>query len=106
MATELENGALFAAMNLLVHSVMYSYFSSVAFGKRWGTGVRLFITSLQIIQMLFGVVIIVYNMVHCNTHPYLSAAGLLMYISYAYLFIELFIKNYIVKQPHANKASD
>jgi len=92
----LENGALFAAMNLLVHSIMYTYYASVSYGRQWPLLVKQGITSLQILQMVLGSAIIVYNMISCNTHPYLSAGGLAMYISYAYLFIDLYMNNYVI----------
>jgi len=104
----MENGGLFASMNLLVHSVMYSYFALSAFGFRFPDPLRMGITSLQITQMIFGTLIILHNIIKCNTHPELSTFGLLMYISYAVLFIDLFLKSYVFKekksehQHHAN----
>jgi len=104
----LENGGMFAGMNLLVHSIMYSYYASVSYGRQWPLSVKMSITSLQIAQMVLGSAVIVYNMLYCNTHPYLSAGGLAMYLSYAYLFIDLYINNYVTtkkekKEPQVKK---
>lgn len=42
---------LFAGMNLIVHSIMYTYFAIVALGVRFPNQVRMTITLLQIVQM-------------------------------------------------------
>jgi hypothetical protein len=47
-----ENGGAFAAMNLVVHSIMYTFYTFGSAGIRFPTPVMIFITSLQIIQMV------------------------------------------------------
>jgi len=102
----LENGGFFAAMNLLVHSIMYTYYAMAEFGVVFPNILRAGITSLQIIQMLLGTFGVVHNLYYCNTHPVIMFSGLVMYLSYAWLFIDLFIKYYITKTqpagPHKN----
>lgn len=58
-AIQVENGGMFAGMNLLVHSVMYSYYCLTSLGFRFSNGVRSSITNIQILQMLLGIVICV-----------------------------------------------
>jgi len=93
-AYSIENGGLFAAMNLVVHSIMYTFYTLGAAGARFPTAVMVFITLLQIIQMVLGTAIVAANILHCNDHPYIQIAGLIMYLSYGLLFIHFFINKY------------
>lgn len=92
-AQQLPNGGWFAMMNLIIHSIMYSYFALTAYGMRFSNPTRLMITALQISQMVFGLMIVIHNLVVCNTHPLSSWLGLIMYASYAVLFIQLFMES-------------
>jgi len=107
-AVQAENGASFALMNLIVHSIMYSYYGTVACGKRFSMVIRQSITSLQIVQMLLGTLIAVHNLVRCNTQPYNNTVALIMYLSYATLFTQLYVSEYYslsskAKSPHIPK---
>jgi len=89
-SVQVQNGGWFAGMNLIVHSVMYSYYAACAFGARFNNTVRLSITSLQILQMVAGVSIVVHNMCTCLDYKFNSYFALVMYVSYMLLFIQLF----------------
>ncbi len=60
-----QNGGWFAGMNLVVHSVMYSYYAACAFGAEFSKTTRLSITTLQILQMVAGTAIVLHNMFTC-----------------------------------------
>lgn len=96
-AIQLPNGGWFAAMNLIVHSLMYSYYAACARGVRFSQTTRQSITSLQILQMVAGVSIVVHNMIVCNVNPIHNMFGLGMYISYFILFTKLFVDSYCTK---------
>lgn len=66
-AVQVENGGMFAGMNLLVHSVMYTYYGLTALGFRFSNPVRKSITNIQILQMLLGTLICVVDLL--LTHP-------------------------------------
>jgi len=93
-ATRLENGGIFAWMNLAVHSFMYTYYACSMLKMSWTRYFRQSITTIQIFQMFFGVYFILYNIQFCNTHPFELYAGLIMYLSYAILFIKFYVENY------------
>jgi len=96
-AVGLENGGAFTIMNLIVHSIMYSYYAGTAAKMSWTKYIRQYITTIQILQMVLGALIVIHNIVACNTHPVEHYFGLVMYISYALLFVDLYYKNYISK---------
>eukprot|EP00004_Rigifila_ramosa_P013651 TRINITY_DN3045_c0_g1_i2.p2 TRINITY_DN3045_c0_g1~~TRINITY_DN3045_c0_g1_i2.p2 ORF type:complete len:156 (+),score=35.03 TRINITY_DN3045_c0_g1_i2:153-620(+) len=89
-------GIWFAAMNLVVHTVMYFYYflTSLGFRPFWGEA----ITILQITQMVAGLVISASTWYFNNQSPQtcthnknLTLAGLGMYASYFVLFVMFFI---------------
>lgn len=88
-------GVIFAAMNLCVHAIMYGYYCLGAMGYR--PPFPMFITLLQIAQMVFGT----YVVVQCKTCPSAEAnpstywSALIMYSSYAVLFLLFFLNRYI-----------
>lgn len=96
-------GGPFAAMNLIVHSIMYSYYMIMAAGIRMPSWVSFIITSLQIIQMFGGMAVLTLSLNLCPTSNLTADAhlyrnyilGLAMYISYAFLFIKLFAGRYL-----------
>jgi hypothetical protein len=98
-ATQIPNGGWFAAMNLIIHSLMYAYYAACANGVRFSNRTRLTITSLQILQMVLGVLIVLHNFFRCNTHPGNYMFGLIMYASYMVLFTQLFLQSYVWKKP-------
>ncbi len=91
-------------MNLVIHSIMYSYYAACAKGFRFSNRTRLGITSLQILQMILGTAIVIHNIVACNYHPYNAVFALIMYVSYAFLFMKLFVQSYVVKRSEDRKA--
>jgi elongation of very long chain fatty acids protein 6 len=105
-AYQIPNGGWFAAMNLIIHSLMYSYYAAGAYGVRFSNHVRVSITSLQILQMVLGVAIILHNFLRCNTHPENYIFGLVMYSSYMVLFIKLFLDSYVFKKRAGSHAKD
>jgi len=106
-------GLWFATMNYFVHSIMYLYFALTLHGsflaskpfqkflKRWVSPV---VTSLQITQMVMGLVVLVagtWRAVQfpgtCEYLPKITAIlGLGMYASYFVLFAQLFVNHYIL----------
>ena len=58
----LRPGLWFSAMNYLVHSIMYAYFAATSVSQSWRRAVRpyaIFITLLQLAQMVVGIVVTV-----------------------------------------------
>ena len=101
----------FITMNYFVHSIMYVYYairaSSIYRPPVW---VNVFITSLQLLQMIVGVwvnVYVYYNMNYtpgwsCDgkietTHTYVYLA-FVMYFSYFILFAQFFYNTYVSKE--------
>lgn len=108
-------GFTFASMNYTVHSIMYTYYFICACGYR--KVVRPFascITGLQILQMIVGVMIVLYLTIQvfilkapCKANSYNIMYGLVMYASYLVLFCKLFYSNYIKKNtPSTGAAAD
>ncbi|PIK57590.1 putative elongation of very long chain fatty acids protein 6-like [Apostichopus japonicus] len=108
-------GRYFSSVNFAVHSLMYSYFAIRASGLiRLPRQVNITITSLQLIQMFFGIYVNVYAYIEIsngrqcdNTWPSLYAS-FAMYASYVLLFANFFYQTYLVKskpgpgKPHTN----
>jgi len=106
-------GLWFATMNYFVHSIMYLYFALTLHGsflaskkfqkflKGW---ISPLVTSLQIAQMLMGLVVLVggtwqavSDPSSCEHLPKITAVlGLGMYASYFVLFAQLFVNHYIL----------
>lgn len=92
--------------NFLVHSFMYSYYGLKALKVRIPKPIAVCITSLQLVQMVVGVIV--------NVHAYqVKQAGiacdvsdrninlcLIMYSSYFILFARFFYKSYLKKPYH------
>jgi len=104
-AYAIENGEFFAAINSFDHALMYSYFAFVAFGIRFPNPIRMMITTLQIIQMVLGTILVTHNLIICNRTPYIQLGGLGMYISYAILFCDFFRNQYIAKKAEITQIS-
>lgn len=90
-------GWYFAAMNLSVHSIMYSYYALAAMGYGRAmakSGLNKIITTIQITQM-FGGIGIIFMSTHCDridNHGLVLAT--VMYVSYLFLFAKLFYDKY------------
>ena len=52
-----STGLWFAAMNTVVHSIMYSYYAARTLGVKVGRRVAMTITAMQIFQMVFGLIV-------------------------------------------------
>jgi elongation of very long chain fatty acids protein 6 len=100
-------GVYFAAMNYIVHSIMYSYYFLMSVSgptRKLVKPVAPLITFLQLAQMVGGLVLIVTANVFSrdeagcegNSHTILRAA-LVMYASYFALFLKFFAEAYIFK---------
>ncbi|RNF25827.1 fatty acid elongase [Trypanosoma conorhini] len=98
---------VFAAMNLTVHAIMYLYFAMCACGfKKTMRRFAPFITMLQIAQMVVGTVVTVYSAYAvyaapagaargCHVSKSNARMGVLMYLSYLYLFSVMFANAYL-----------
>jgi len=103
-SVRIATGAWFACMNYTVHSLMYGYFAVM--GTKYRKAVSpyaMFITLLQLAQMLVGMFVTVKAVLHqsmgeeCHVNRANSALGLCMYASYFVLFFKLFVDNYCKK---------
>jgi len=97
-------GLWFAAMNYSVHSIMYFYFGltqSGPTGKRLAKRFSMFITTMQLLQMVVGILVTVWSVVQhaqgatCFVSLTNSLLGLIMYASYFVLFLQLFLQHYV-----------
>ena len=102
-ASNLTAGALFALMNYFVHSIMYGYYAIRSLGinpSDYGLGKRIvpiLITSLQILQMILGFIIMIQIGIRCSSsicNSYNTIFGLGIYGTYFYLFVSYFVKRY------------
>ena len=100
-ATGSSMGRYFMAMNSFVHVFMYSYFAASSLSIRLPKLVAMFITSIQILQMLGGICVVLYshnrlaNGHHCEVDPSVITYSLLMYASYFLLFLKYFYDSYL-----------
>mmetsp|Transcript_47677 Transcript_47677/g.103683 ORF Transcript_47677/g.103683 Transcript_47677/m.103683 type:complete len:349 (+) Transcript_47677:44-1090(+) len=102
--TTVAPGLWFASMNYSVHTIMYFYFfmTNVGFYKAMQP-LAPFITTIQIIQMVGGIVCltkVAYEQLYmgevktCDVNPANWKLGLAMYLSYFFLFAVLFAQKY------------
>jgi elongation of very long chain fatty acids protein 6 len=102
-------GRWFVAMNLTVHSFMYTYYAFKAARFSIPKKVSLFITTLQLLQMIAGVWINVYALMKklnggsCDTPTEGLYFALLIYFSFFVLFANFFVKAYLKKENSAIK---
>jgi elongation of very long chain fatty acids protein 6 len=95
-----SSGRWYMVMNYCVHSVMYGYFALRALRVRMPQQVRVTVTSLQIIQMMIGlgVVISAYFLKRGGTECHQSYSNMVltvvMYVSYLILFLKFFRQEY------------
>ena len=106
-------GLWFASMNYTVHAIMYFYFGLTQCGDRGRKFAKRFavlITSLQLLQMVIGIVVTVSSVVYhaydatCYVSLFNSALGLVMYSSYFVLFLQLFLNHYVFNKKVAKKS--
>jgi hypothetical protein len=111
--TKAPAGLTFCVMNYGVHAVMYFYYFLMAVSKKkikWA----MLITSLQISQMIVGVIVtligVYISTVSPSTDCWLSKennwAAFVMYGSYLVLFLEFFIARYFGRKSNKAKAEN
>jgi elongation of very long chain fatty acids protein 6 len=105
--TESGAGIYFVAMNYLVHAVMYTYYFLHAIKKLPKWFKSWIVTTLQISQMIVGIIIVSASLYYylyggvkyapreCNNKLSNVVAGVVIYSSYLYLFLEYAIKRFI-----------
>jgi len=94
------------ALNLVVHTIMYFYFSVQALRVRTPRYVAKFITTIQIVQFVIGCYIFIHlvyiklanSVPGCATSWNVLSLGALMYLSYLYLFAQFFYHSYVAKR--------
>jgi len=90
----------YIVMNYCIHSVMYTYFALRALRVRVPSFVRMSVTSLQILQMIVGLVVSACAFVikqsgsDCHQSYENAVAAILMYGSYLVLFVQFFYQQY------------
>lgn len=108
-------GRWFTAMNYLVHAFMYSYYTLRALQFRLPKYISVFITSMQITQMVMGLVVNFSSYhyksqgIYCQQSYENMRYSLIMYCSYFVLFGYFFYTSYIQPKPVAalkNKTSE
>lgn len=107
---QIGSGRWFIVMNYIVHAVMYTYYATRALKFIVPKWVNMFITTLQLIQMIFGIVVnVVAYMALVNgrkcQHNYTNIQfSSLMYFSYLILFAHFFCTTYIMQgHTHSKK---
>lgn len=92
----------FAAMNLVVHSIMYTWYAATRVGWRSPKIVMMIVTLLQLAQMVVGVSIVLTNTFSDPGCPDPSSTyALIMYTSYFFLFAQLFVNSYLIPKATA-----
>lgn len=81
---------------------MYGYYAITSKGIRLPKVLSVSITSLQLVQMFFGMTVAAYSIAYCDLKDNSSAYwGLVLYSSYAILFGNFFFESYCT--PSAGK---
>ena len=107
---QMPTGVFFAAMNSVVHSVMYLYYTIAAVTRppKWG----MFVTIIQILQMFVGMFITAYHYYLLNRTPNCNGsyvnltAASIMYTAYMLLFVEFFVSRYFRKTSSDRKTEN
>ena len=90
-------------MNFVVHAFMYTYYTLRAFRVRVPRTVNVFITSMQLVQMVVGVTMTSYSFyllsqnITCQQTLANNIFSAIMYASYLALFANFFYKTYVNK---------
>lgn len=106
-ANEVAAARWFCSMNFGVHSIMYTYYALKALPNliwipKW---VSMVITTLQTLQMVAGTYVVTaafkahMSGQQCATDTVMSATGLIIYVSYLFLFSHFFYKAYCAPKP-------
>jgi len=96
-------GIYFIAMNYSVHAFMYFYYYLMAVNMKPKWLNPMWITTIQISQMIVGIIISVAGFVYnsdpeCKADKNLLYFQAIMYGSYLYLFMEFMVKRFFVGQ--------
>ena len=94
-------GSLFALMNYFVHAVMYTYYGLRSAEISLPKYFAIVITTLQIVQMVMGLLIMLQVGLRCSwdvCNPINILFGLVIYGAYFYLFCKYFLQRYIIAQ--------
>ena len=98
----------YGAMNYSVHAVMYTYFALTSVGACRATVLKAApaITALQISQFVWGTVVNGYAAVAyaspevgCAIQPPILYLAALLYVLYGALFVQLFLRRYVLRRP-------
>ncbi|KAK0419516.1 hypothetical protein QR680_014184 [Steinernema hermaphroditum] len=97
-------GRVFIVMNYFAHSVMYTYYAVTACGLKPSKWISMTVTSIQLGQMLAGVLVtfVVYkikvdNQMSCQQSMGNLYLAFIIYATFALLFLQFFINNYLRK---------
>lgn len=99
-------GRWFMVMNYTVHSFMYTYYAVRALHFRTPRFVSIFITSIQILQMIMGIIVNLSTYVvksqglYCQQSYENMRYSLIMYTSYFMLFAYFFYRSYLKSKPN------
>ncbi|XP_067119137.1 very long chain fatty acid elongase 6-like [Centruroides vittatus] len=99
----------FMYVNTFVHSLMYSYFTVKCMEIKVFPIVAMLITAVQVIQMVFAFLLtcwiywLLVNGHPCDTPLDMLQFCFLLYMSYVYLFTELFYKSYLCRSKKGEK---
>jgi len=102
-------GRWFCFMNYTVHSFMYTYYTVRALRIQVPKFINIFVTSIQIMQMMMGLVINISTYVYKSRGLYCQQSyenmrySFLMYLSYFFLFCHFFYKSYLKPKGAAMK---
>lgn len=104
-------GRWIMVMNYAVHSVMYSYYALRAMSFRPPKWISMMVTTIQILQMMLGLVASVYSTVmlvtgrKCGLSNDVAAFLLFVYSSYFLLFVNFFLKAYVTDHATLKKVT-
>merc|ERR1719495_2001259 len=99
----------FCFMNFTVHTFMYSWYAAARTGWRSPKWLMMFITMIQIVQMIFGLAIALIaqqddpRCIWRRDDPVGANFSLWMYFSYFVLFCKLFVDNYVCSKKKRSK---
>ncbi|RCN33896.1 GNS1/SUR4 family protein [Ancylostoma caninum] len=98
------SGRAFITMNYFAHSVMYTYYTIVAYGIRLPRWISMCVTTIQTAQMLAGILVsyFVYRIktetdLPCQQSMVNLYLAFVIYVSFAVLFSHFFYRAYIAK---------
>lgn len=100
-------GCVFAFVNMGVHAVMYPYLAFSIHPDRQPCIPPFVITTAQILQMIVGIITIIFHHIICQPFVW-DWTGMCMFMIYFFLFVEFFIERYglgyfyLRVRPHQN----